>query len=103
MSEAPKPGLQAERTLLSWERSALGLLVGGALVLIRYHGPPIAGRAALAVVAGLLALVVLALSYRRARRVRSGRTEVPALEVAVLGYGAALFGVAAAVALALTR
>jgi len=102
VTEVPRPGLQAERTLLSWERSALGLLVGGALVLIRYHGPPIAGRAALAAAAGLLALVVLALGYRRARHTRSGRTEVPAPEVAILGYGAALFGVATAVALALS-
>jgi putative membrane protein len=101
VSEAP--GLQAERTLLSWERSALGLLVGGALVLIRYHGPPIAGRAVLAVAAGLLALVVVTLTYRRARHMRSGRTELATFEVSVLGYGSALFGIGTAVALALSR
>ncbi|RZT26105.1 uncharacterized membrane protein YidH (DUF202 family) [Mycobacterium sp. BK558] len=104
MPEAAKPGLQAERTLLSWERSSLGLLVGGVLVLIRHHGPLIAGRAVLAVTAGLLALVVLGLGYRRARRLRGEHgVEVPSLEIFILGYGTAAFGLALAVALALSR
>lgn len=102
-SQSGKPGLQAERTLLSWERSSLGLLVGGALVLIRHHGPPIAGRVVLAAVAGLSALVVLGLGYRRSRRIRTTRVEVPTLEVLVLGYGTAAFGLAVAIALALSR
>ncbi|MEW5808422.1 MAG: DUF202 domain-containing protein [Actinomycetota bacterium] len=101
MSE--KPGLQTERTLLSWERSSLGLLVGGALVLIRHHGPPVAGGPALAALAGLLAVAVLTLGYRRSRRIRHpGAVEVPSLEVRVLGYGTATFALAAAVALALS-
>ncbi|BBX68889.1 DUF202 domain-containing protein [Mycolicibacterium psychrotolerans] len=102
--ETAKPGLQAERTLLSWERSSLGLLVGGALMMIRHHGPPVAGRTVLAAVAGLLALMVLGLSYRRSRRIRKEATtvEVPSLEVALLGYGTAAFGFAVAVALALS-
>ena len=54
-----KPGLQAERTLLSWERSAFGFLVSGVLVLLRPHGPLGFGCSALAVVAGVLALVAL--------------------------------------------
>jgi uncharacterized membrane protein YidH (DUF202 family) len=104
MPQTAKPGLQAERTLLSWERSSLGLLVGGVLLLIRHHGPPIAGRAVLAVTAGLLALVVLGLSYRRSRRLRGEHgVEVPSLEVLILGYGTAAFGLAVAVALVLSR
>lgn len=99
---AEKPGLQTERTLLSWERSSLGLLVGGALMLIRHHGPPIAGEPWLAASAGLLAVAVLVLGYRRSRRIRPGAVEVPALEVRVLGYGTAAFAAAAAVALALS-
>lgn len=100
---AEKPGLQAERTLLSWERSSLGLLIGGVLVLIRHHGPAIAGRTVLAATAGLLALAVLYLGYRRSRRITPTDVEVPSLEVLVLGYGTAAFGLAVAVALALSR
>jgi uncharacterized membrane protein YidH (DUF202 family) len=103
VADSGKPALQTERTLMSWERSSLGLLVGGALVLIRHHGPTIAGRTVLAAVAGLLALVVLYLGYRRSRRIRSAEVEVPSLEVLILGYGTAAFGLAVAVALALSR
>ncbi|MDY6998814.1 MAG: DUF202 domain-containing protein, partial [Actinomycetota bacterium] len=66
-----KPGLQAERTLMSWERSAFGFLVGGALILLRPHGPLGVGRSVLAIVAGVLALIALWLGYRRSRGVRT--------------------------------
>jgi uncharacterized membrane protein YidH (DUF202 family) len=96
-----KPGLQAERTLLSWERSAFGFLVGGVLVLLRPHGPLGFGRSALAVVAGVLALVALWLGYRRSRRVNTGPGTVPApeLEVLVLGYSTAGFALVIVAAL----
>lgn len=98
-----KPGLQAERTLMSWERSAFGFLVGGALVLLKPHGPLGVGRSALAIVAGLLALVALWLGYRRSRGVHtdSGSTTLPApgFEVAVLGYSTAGFAMLIVVAL----
>lgn len=103
---AEKPGLQAERTLLSWERSSFGFLVGGALILLRPHGPLGVGRSALAIVAGVLALVVLGLGYLRAHRVRSSGPDVvripaPSLEVPVLGYSTAGFAVLIVVALLL--
>lgn len=103
MSNRPpdKPGLQAERTLLSWERSAFGFLVGGALVLLRQHGPLQSGRLALAVIAGMLALSTLWLGYRRSRCVAHVKTATatphvssPRLEVMVLGWGTALFAAA---------
>ncbi|MFB1294066.1 DUF202 domain-containing protein [Mycobacterium sp. pW049] len=99
-----KPGLQVERTQLSWERSAFGFLVGGALVLLRPHGPLHAGRVALASIAGLLALGVFALGYMRSRRVRDGGRHVPPPRAAVLllGYGTAAFALAIVVALVLT-
>lgn len=101
-----KPGLQAERTLLSWERSSFGFLVGGALILLRPHGPLGVGRSALAIVAGVLALIVLALAYLRAHRVRSSggdtaNTPVPSLEVPLLGYSTAGFALLIVVALLL--
>ncbi|ADU01738.1 DUF202 domain-containing protein [Mycolicibacterium gilvum] len=89
-----KPGLPAERTLLSWERSSFGFLVGGALVLLRPHGPLGPGRTLLALTAVLLALLVMALGYRRARQIRSGMTADGRPEVLVIGCATALFAAA---------
>lgn len=96
-----KPGLQVERTQLSWERSAFGIVVGGALILLRPHGPLEVGRVALASFAGLLALVVLWLAYRRSRRIREAQRRVPPprVEVLILGYGTVLFALAIVIAL----
>ncbi|MBS1694132.1 MAG: DUF202 domain-containing protein [Actinobacteria bacterium] len=98
-----KPGLQAERTLLSWERTALGFLVGGAIPLFREHGPLHVGRALLAAMAVAAALLVIGLGRARARRI--GRTRVvagtpvvPAPGRAVLLTGAVVAGFAATVA-----
>ena len=96
--EPTKPGLPAERTLLSWERSSFGFLVGGALVLLRQHGPLGPGRMLLACTATLLALLVLALGYRRSRQIRdspvvAGRvvTAAPHLEVLLIGGATVVF------------
>ncbi|ORB31055.1 DUF202 domain-containing protein [Mycolicibacterium parafortuitum] len=102
--EPAKPGLPVERTVLSWERSSLGFLAGGALLLLRQHGPLGPVRVGLAVGAAVLALLVLALGYRRSRAVRAGRdadgrpvvTE-PHLEVMLIGSATVLFGAAIAV------
>jgi uncharacterized membrane protein YidH (DUF202 family) len=96
-----KPGLQVERTALSWERSALGLLAAGAILLFRQSGPAVVGRILLAAVAVLLAVLVLGLGRRRRRRtavirivrgrnvVSAARTEVPLFGWAVAGFAAA--------------
>ncbi|MCH9640271.1 MAG: DUF202 domain-containing protein [Actinomycetia bacterium] len=104
--ELTKPGLPAERTLLSWERSAFGFLVGGALVLLRQHGPLGPARTALALGAAVLALIVLGLGYRRSRQIRtspvvSGRVVMmaPRNEVFVLGGATVSFATAILVAL----
>lgn len=95
-----KPGLAAERTLLSWERSSFGFLVGGALVLLRQHGPLGPARTALAIIAVSLALLVLALGVRRSLRFRqypaAGRpvTAAPHLEVLSLGGATVAFATA---------
>ncbi|MEH3128922.1 MAG: DUF202 domain-containing protein [Mycolicibacterium neoaurum] len=91
-SPPEKPGLQAERTLLSWERSALGFVAGGALLIIRQHGPFGAGRALLALIATGLALSVLAVGWRRSRLLNSrapGQTRVPAPQAEVMWIGTA--------------
>ncbi|MGB0969557.1 MAG: DUF202 domain-containing protein [Mycobacterium sp.] len=104
--ESSKPGLQAERTLLSWERSAFGFLVGGALVLLRSHGPLGPGRTALATAAALLALLVFGLGHRRSRRIKAssaiaGRPVVAAPRVEVFLVGGATVSFSAAIVMAL--
>lgn len=101
-----KPGLAAERTLLSWERSAFGFLVGGALVLLRQHGPLGPGRAVLAVTAVLLALLVLGLGYRRSGRIRAVPIvesplviSAPRAEVLLIGAATVAFATAVVAAL----
>lgn len=92
MSAQEKPGLQAERTLLSWERTAIGFLVGGALPLFHQHGPLEFGREPLATVAVLLAIVAMTLGWQRARSLRAaaGQPTIPAGRCAVFALGAAV-------------
>jgi uncharacterized membrane protein YidH (DUF202 family) len=96
-----KPGLQAERTELSWERSAIGLLASSAILLFRQTGPLAVGRTLLAATAVLLALLVLGIGRRRGRRTRAirviagknivsdARTEVLLIGWAVAGFATA--------------
>lgn len=71
---AERPGLQGQRTELSWERSALGLIAAAALLLFRHVGPSLA-RVVLAVVLVGLALTTIVLGRRRGRRIRALRTD----------------------------
>ena len=104
-----KPGLQAERTQLSWERSALAFLVAGALPLFG-QGPFDVGRTVLPVVGAVLAILAVWLGRRRARnlvmvecrrrggsavecRRRGGSVAQPKAEVVLLGWATAGFAV----------
>ena len=84
----------------------MGFLVGGALVLLRQHGPLGPGRIVLAVTATILALLVLGLGYRRARQVRlnqvvEGRGNVPSARSEVVLMGCATIAFASAIVAAL--
>lgn len=81
-----KPGLQAERTQLSWERSAFSFLVAGALPLFG-QGPFDDGRTVLPVVGALLAMLCVGLGRRRSRRIAAE----PKTEVVLLGWATAGF------------
>jgi uncharacterized membrane protein YidH (DUF202 family) len=92
-----KPGLQAERTQLSWERTAIGFLAGGAVPLLRDGGPLAFGRTSLAILAILLALLVVWLGYARAKRMRMP----PKAEIYLIGGATAGFATVIVVFLAL--
>jgi len=81
-----KPALQAERTQLSWERSAFSFLVAGALPLFG-RGPFDDGRIVLPIVGALLAMLCVGLGRRRAGRLAAA----PRSEVVVLGWATAGF------------
>ena len=90
------PGLQAERTELAWERSAIGFLAIGAIVLFRHSGPLAEGRTALAVLSLGLALVVFRVGQTRGRQVTGSQVVRPA-NTAVLVIGTATAGLAIAI------
>jgi hypothetical protein len=70
LREPGKPGLQAERTELAWERTAIGFLAIAAVVLFRHDGPLAEGRTGLALVSIVLALLALLIAQLRARQPR---------------------------------
>ncbi len=87
MTRRPEqPGLQAERTQLSWERSAFSFLVAGALPLLG-RGPLDDGQTVLPIVGAALAMLVVWLGRRRARRI----TVEPGAEVVLIGWATAGF------------
>ena len=85
-SRPEKPGLQAERTQLSWERSAISFLVAGAIPLFG-RGPLDDGRMVLPAIGGVLAILVVWLGHRRAPRF----TVAPRTEVFLVGWATAGF------------
>jgi uncharacterized membrane protein YidH (DUF202 family) len=73
---APDPGLQPERTLLAWRRTALGLVANGVLLLAFGHGTSNV-RLGLGIVVTVLALscwAAVSAVYRRV--VRTGTVPV---------------------------
>ena len=102
MSTRPAPpGVQAERTALSWTRTCLGLSANGFLLLLRDRHPSRSGEV-LAGLALVLAVGAVALARRRGRRLRTipdgapvgGGSEITALAVGVtalaVGFGVVL-------------
>lgn len=107
-SELMDVGAQAERTALAWQRTGLGMMAAGALLVrwnVEQHVPAWPG-VLLSVVAGLAILVLVPHRYHRIlRTVRAGHTPlsrgmVPGAMLLVLvlalgigaGIGAELLG-----------
>ncbi len=90
-------GLAAQRTVLAWERTALGILANGALLVLRDggSGDPVARAGA----CWAAALALLTVQLGRSRRqvvldgARSGRILAPQWHVTVLAFGVAVLGV----------
>ena len=80
------PGLQPERTQLSWERTSLGFLAIGALVLLRHGELPFTGRLLVATTAAVSALAVVVIR----RRFVSADDASPAAVIALGSLTAAL-------------
>jgi len=99
-----QPGLQAERTQLSWERCATAVLVSGALALIKQGQAFEVGRILLAIGSILLAVLIVTLGRWRAHRITeirhvAGRavTDSPRTAVMVMGWSTTVFACAALV------
>lgn len=80
-----RPGLQAERTQLAWERNAFSFLIAGAIPLLGHALD--AGRLILPMVGAALALLTVYLGRRRATNIAAA----PRIEVLLLGWGTAAF------------
>jgi hypothetical protein len=93
-----RPGLQAQRTEMSWERSAIGFFAIAALLLLRHVEPLTVERVGLAGAALLLSLLAVWFGRQRgrlARDVRPGPSHDSVrdarVEVITLGWAVAAF------------
>jgi uncharacterized membrane protein YidH (DUF202 family) len=85
ISPTGKPGLQTERTQLAWERTAIGFLTVGALVLLRHDELPFPERSVVATMAFALTIVVVLVGKLRSFNVLASRGGIFSVGCATVG------------------
>lgn len=77
----PDPGLQTERTLLAWRRTALGLVANGILLVASGHGTSSVrfGLGVVVIVLSLSCWTAVSAVYRHVAADRTGGEHPPAL------------------------
>ncbi|MFP5372096.1 MAG: DUF202 domain-containing protein [Actinomycetes bacterium] len=98
-----RPGVPAERTELTWERSGLGMLAAAGLLLFRHVEPLTPSRAVLVALYLVLATATVQIGRRRGRQVRGihacrSGAPVPAAPAAVALLAGATLLIATATA-----
>ncbi len=83
-------GLQTERTQLAWERTAVGFLTIGVLVLLRNGELPFPGRSLAPTLAFALTIVVVLIGKARSSGVMTSRAGVLAIGCATVGLATAI-------------
>ena len=99
------PGLQAERTAMAWQRTALG--IGGVSALLLHHAggailPSLPGVAGLLGALGLI-LVAEAKFVRNSRHGEAGNSPMGPAMVRTVAFGTALLAVATLLVVTMTR
>jgi Domain of unknown function (DUF202) len=79
-----KPGLQPERTQLAWERTAIGFLTIGALILLRHRELVFPGRSFAAMLAFTLTIAVVLIGRGRSVGLMPSRTGILAIGCATV-------------------
>ena len=84
------PGMQPERTQLSWERTAFGFLGIGILIMLRHGELDSLGRSVSATVAFALAVAIVLTSRTRTGGVTVSRSRISTIGFATVGLATAI-------------